>query len=58
MVFTCSCSAVIEYTNRVIFLEDNDVAAVTADGGMMTCNCYTFVSTMYMYIHVDFDWHV
>ena len=27
------CSAVIEYTNKVIFLEDDDVAAVTADGG-------------------------
>ena len=26
-------SAVIEYTNKVIFLEDDDVAAVTADGG-------------------------
>lgn len=24
----CSCSAVIEHTNRVIFLEDDDVAAV------------------------------
>ena len=27
------CSAVIEHTNKVIFLEDDDVAAVTADGG-------------------------
>ena len=26
-------SAVIEHTNKVIFLEDDDVAAVTADGG-------------------------
>lgn len=28
-------SAVIEYTNRVLYLEDNDVAAVTTNGG--TC---------------------
>lgn len=29
----CSpCSAVIEHTNRVIYLEDNDVAAVGPDG--------------------------
>lgn len=27
-------SAVIEHTNRVIYLEENDVAAVTANGGM------------------------
>lgn len=27
-------SAVIEHTNRVIYLEDNDVAAVTANGGV------------------------
>lgn len=26
-------SAVIEYTNRVLYLEDNDVAAVTTNGG-------------------------
>lgn len=26
-------SAIIEHTNKVIFLEDDDVAAVTADGG-------------------------
>ena len=26
-------SAVIEHTNRVIYLEDNDVAAVTVNGG-------------------------
>lgn len=32
--FASDASAVIEYTNRVIFLEDNDVAAVTADGAL------------------------
>ena len=26
-------SAIIEHTNRVIYLEDNDVAAVTDNGG-------------------------
>ena len=26
------CSAIIEHTNRVLYLEDNDVAAVTSNG--------------------------
>ena len=26
------CSAVIEHTDKVIYLEDNDVAAVSGDG--------------------------
>ena len=30
--FASDASAVIEYTNKVIFLEDDDVAAITADG--------------------------
>ena len=29
------CSAIIEHTNRVLYMEDNDVAAVTADGGIV-----------------------
>ena len=32
--FASDASAVIEHTNKVIFLEDDDVAAVTADGCM------------------------
>lgn len=30
--FASDASAVIEHTNKVIFLEDDDVAAVKADG--------------------------
>lgn len=30
---TSLCSAIIEHTNRVVYLEDNDVAAVSSDGG-------------------------
>jgi len=30
----CNCSAIIEHTNHVIYLEDNDVAAVS--DGMLT----------------------
>lgn len=37
--FLCSSfSAVIEHTNRVIYLEDNDVAAVGPDGCMSACH--------------------
>ena len=35
--FASDASAVIEYTNKVIFLEDDDVAAITADGCKSDC---------------------
>ncbi len=37
-------SAIIEHTNRVIYLEDNDVAAVTENGGTLfglCCHSYS-----------------
>ena len=29
------CSAIIEHTNRVLYMEDNDVVAITSNGGML-----------------------
>jgi glucosamine--fructose-6-phosphate aminotransferase (isomerizing) len=42
--FASDASAVIEHTNRVIFLEDDDVAAVS-DGSKLNINKSSQVST-------------
>ena len=47
LLFLIFCSAIIEHTNRVIFLEDDDVAAVSKDGCKLECFCLFFLCILW-----------
>jgi hypothetical protein len=44
VLYTVDCSAIVEHTKRVIYLEDDDVAAV-ADGNL-TIHRYEYIYTV------------